>query len=43
MAAAFLNFRIGRSPFKYLGLLVGVNLRLHSTWLTMLDSIRGEG
>jgi hypothetical protein len=41
MAADFLNCRIGRSPFKYLGLPVGANLRLHSTWLTMLDSIRG--
>jgi hypothetical protein len=42
MAAGFLNCRICHSSFKYLGLPVGANLRLRPTWLTMLDSIRGD-
>ncbi|MCI81336.1 non-LTR retroelement reverse transcriptase-like related, partial [Trifolium medium] len=37
MAARFLNCRIGRTPFKYLGLPVGVNPKLMSTWKPMLE------
>ncbi|MCH82219.1 LINE-1 reverse transcriptase like, partial [Trifolium medium] len=39
-SAEFLNCRIDRFPFKYLGLPVGANPRLFSTWLPMLDTIR---
>ncbi|MCH80987.1 LINE-1 reverse transcriptase like [Trifolium medium] len=42
MAATFLNCRIGKTPFKYLGLPVGANPRLMSTWKPMLDVIRGR-
>jgi hypothetical protein len=40
MASNFLNCRIGHTPFKYLGLPVGANLRLCSTWRPMVDAIR---
>jgi hypothetical protein len=40
MASDFLNCRIGSLPFKYLGLPVGANPRLSSTWAPMVDSIR---
>jgi hypothetical protein len=40
MASDFLNCKIGTLPFKYLGLPVGANPRLSSTWAPMLDSIR---
>ncbi|KAK2354801.1 hypothetical protein QL285_092274 [Trifolium repens] len=33
MASRFLNCRIGRTPFKYLGLPVGANPRRLATWL----------
>jgi hypothetical protein len=39
-AATFLNCRIGSLPFKYLGLPVGANPRLMSTWKPMVDAIR---
>jgi hypothetical protein len=42
MAAEFLNCRIGRFPFKYLGLPVGANPRKMSTWEPMLNVIRGR-
>jgi hypothetical protein len=42
MAANFLNCRIGKTPFKYLGLPVGANPRLMSTWKPMIDVIRGR-
>ncbi|MCH85694.1 LINE-1 reverse transcriptase like [Trifolium medium] len=42
MASMFLNCRIGRTPFKYLGLPVGANPTLTSTWKPMLDVIRGR-
>ncbi|MCH79323.1 LINE-1 reverse transcriptase like [Trifolium medium] len=42
MAATFLNCRIGNTPFKYLGLPVGANPRLMSTWKPMIDVIRGR-
>jgi hypothetical protein len=40
MASDFLNCRIGRTPFKYLGLPVGAISRKLATWEPMLDSIR---
>jgi hypothetical protein len=40
LASDFLNCRIGRVPFKYLGLPVGANPRLSATWAPMLDSIK---
>ncbi|CAJ2638160.1 unnamed protein product [Trifolium pratense] len=40
MASDFLNCRIGRTPFKYLGLPVGANPRKSFTWEPMLDVIR---
>ncbi|KAK2386976.1 putative mitochondrial protein [Trifolium repens] len=43
MASAFLNCRIGRTPFKYLGLSMGACPQHMSTWEPMLDSIRGRG
>ncbi|PNY10996.1 ribonuclease H [Trifolium pratense] len=42
MAADFLNCRVGRTPFKYLGFPVGANSRLLSTWEPMLGAIRGR-
>jgi hypothetical protein len=42
MASEFLNCRIGRTPFKYLGLPVGASPRNMSTWEPMLDSVRGR-
>ncbi|MCI37150.1 putative non-LTR retroelement reverse transcriptase [Trifolium medium] len=42
MASNFLNCRIGRTSFKYLGLPVGANLRKMSTWMPMLNVIRGR-
>jgi hypothetical protein len=40
MAADFLNCRIGRTPFKYLGLPVGANPKRLSTWELMLEMIK---
>jgi hypothetical protein len=40
MASDFLNCRVGNLPFKYLGLPVGANPRLSSTWAPMVDSFR---
>jgi hypothetical protein len=40
MASDFLNCRIGRFPFKYLGLPVGANPRLATTWSPLLDAIK---
>ncbi|PNX65871.1 cytochrome p450, partial [Trifolium pratense] len=42
MASDFLNCRIGRTPFKYLGLPVGANSRKMSTWEPMMDVIKGR-
>jgi hypothetical protein len=42
MASDFLNCRLGLLPFKYLGLPVGANPRLCSTWKPMLDAIKGR-
>jgi hypothetical protein len=42
MAFTFLNCRIGSIPFKYLGLPVGANSRLMSTWKPMLEVIRSR-
>jgi hypothetical protein len=42
MASNFLNCRIGRTPFKYLGLMVGGNPRSLATWEPMLNTIRGR-
>ncbi|WJX53700.1 hypothetical protein P8452_39668 [Trifolium repens] len=42
MAANFLHCRIGVTPFKYLGLPVGANPRLMSTWKPLIDVIRGR-
>jgi hypothetical protein len=42
MASDFLNCRIGRTPFKYLGLPVGANSRKLDTWEPMLNTIRGR-
>jgi hypothetical protein len=40
MASIFLNCRKGTIPFKYLGLLVGANLRSASTWEPLISSLR---
>ncbi|GAU32684.1 hypothetical protein TSUD_145580 [Trifolium subterraneum] len=40
MASGFLNCRIGNLPFKYLGLPVGANPRLSTTWAPMLDLLK---
>jgi hypothetical protein len=40
LACSFLNCRVGRFPFKYLGLPVGANPRRLSTWDPMVTSIR---
>jgi hypothetical protein len=40
MASDFLNCRIGHTPFKYLGLPVGANPSLTSTWRPMVDAIK---
>ncbi|KAK2397838.1 hypothetical protein QL285_059374 [Trifolium repens] len=40
MASDFLNCRVGLLPFKYLGLPVGANPRLSSTWAPLVDSFR---
>jgi hypothetical protein len=40
MASGFLNCRVGRTPFKYLGLPVGANHYLYSTWVPMLEVIK---
>jgi hypothetical protein len=40
MASNFLNCRIGHTPFKYLGLPVGANPRLSSTWKPVVDAIK---
>ncbi|WJX67429.1 hypothetical protein P8452_51895 [Trifolium repens] len=42
MTSEFLNCRLGVLPFKYLGLPVGANPRLCSTWKPMLDTIKGR-
>jgi hypothetical protein len=42
MAATFLNCRVGRVPFRYLGLPVGANPRLMTTWQPMLEVIRNR-
>jgi hypothetical protein len=42
MASDFLNCRVGRTPFKYLGLPVGASSRKLATWEPMLDSIRSR-
>ncbi|GAU38148.1 hypothetical protein TSUD_395930 [Trifolium subterraneum] len=42
MASEFLNCRVGRTPFKYLGLPVGANPRKLSTWEPMLNVIKGR-
>jgi hypothetical protein len=39
-ATDFLNCRLGRMPFKYLGLPVGSNPRLASTWAPMVDTLK---
>jgi hypothetical protein len=40
MASDFLNCWVGYTPFKYLGLPVGANPRLSSTWRPMADTIK---
>jgi hypothetical protein len=40
MASDFLNCRVGGLPFKYLGLPVGANPRLCSTWRPMVEAIK---
>jgi hypothetical protein len=40
MTSDFLNCKIGRTPFKYLGLPVGANPRKMSTWEPMLNVVR---
>jgi hypothetical protein len=42
MASDFLNCRLGLLPFKYLGLPVGANPRLCSTWKPVVDAIKGR-
>ncbi|MCI04104.1 LINE-1 reverse transcriptase like, partial [Trifolium medium] len=40
MASEFLNCRLGQTPFKYLGLPVGANPHLFSTWVPMLEVLK---
>jgi hypothetical protein len=40
MASDFSNYRIGHTTFKYLGLPVGANPCLSSTWRPMVDAIK---
>ncbi|GAU23240.1 hypothetical protein TSUD_172690 [Trifolium subterraneum] len=40
MASRFLNCRIGRLPFTYLGLSVGANPHVFSTWAPMLEALK---
>ncbi|PNY14141.1 cysteine-rich receptor-like protein kinase [Trifolium pratense] len=40
MASTFLNCRIGRIPFIYLGLPVGANPHRYATWVPMMDAIK---
>lgn len=40
--ADFLNCKVGKIPFRYLGSLVGANPRKASTWQPMIDSIVGR-
>jgi hypothetical protein len=40
LASVFLNCRIGAVPFKYLGLLVGANIRRIATWEPLINSLR---
>jgi hypothetical protein len=42
MASRFLNCRIGRAPFKYLGLPVGANPRSLATWQPMLYVLKNR-
>jgi hypothetical protein len=42
MASRFLNCRIGRAPFKYLGLPVGANPRRVATWQPMIDVLKNR-
>jgi hypothetical protein len=40
MASGFLNCRVGQVPFMYLGLPVGANPRLSSTWVPMVETLK---
>jgi hypothetical protein len=40
LASVFLNCRVGTIPFKYLGLPIGANPRLLTTWEPLLASLR---
>jgi hypothetical protein len=42
MASRFLNCRIGRTPFKYLGLPVGANPRRLATWYPMIEVLKNR-
>jgi hypothetical protein len=42
MASRFLNCRLGRTPFKYLGLPVGANPRRLATWRPMIDVLKNR-
>jgi hypothetical protein len=42
MASRFLNCRIGRTLFKYLGLPVGANPRRLATWRLMIDVLKNR-
>jgi hypothetical protein len=42
MASRFLNCRLGRTPFKYLGLPVGSNPRRFATWRPMIDVLKNR-
>lgn len=39
-AVVNLNCKVGSKPFKYLGMLIGTNPRLLSSWKLMIDSVR---
>jgi hypothetical protein len=40
MASEFLNCRLGQTPFTYLGLPVGANPHLASTWAPMVEGLK---
>lgn len=39
LAADFLNCKVAKAPFQYLGLPIGANPKKFSTWQLMLDSL----
>lgn len=40
--AAYMNYKVGSVPFKFLGILVGANPRKASTWSSVVQSMRSR-